>query len=179
MYSSSVRETFAFAHPTEQISAIEKYCTAVYGSNLWDLTSTEAEMMFSAWTTGIKACWDVHRGCRTYLVQSVLAPGISSLKTNLLCRFRGFYRNLLVSPSFEVQVVARRSATDIRSSVGSNLALLRELTGGLNPVTVSPGKLREVLVTAAEKPVPAGEEWRVGLLQKLLQEKLKAYYICW
>ena len=32
--SVKVREAFYFAHPHEQISATEKYCTALYGSNL-------------------------------------------------------------------------------------------------------------------------------------------------
>ena len=31
------RETFRFAHPTEQIEAMEKYCLSIYGSNLWRL----------------------------------------------------------------------------------------------------------------------------------------------
>ena len=43
-------------------------------------------------------------------------------------------------------------------------------------MTVSPAKLREVLVTVAQKPVPGGEEWRVGLLQCFLQERLQSFY---
>ena len=43
--SSKIREAFSFAHPSEQILAVEKYCTAVYGSNLWDLGGNEAGMM--------------------------------------------------------------------------------------------------------------------------------------
>ena len=31
------RETFRFAHPSEQIQAMEKYCLSLYGSNLWRL----------------------------------------------------------------------------------------------------------------------------------------------
>ena len=47
--SVKIREYFEFAHPIEQISATEKYCTSMYGSNLWNLDSREAEMVFSAW----------------------------------------------------------------------------------------------------------------------------------
>ena len=39
-----IRESFGFAHPEEQILAMAKYCSAGYGSNLWDLGSREAEM---------------------------------------------------------------------------------------------------------------------------------------
>ena len=36
------REMFSFAHPVEQILAVEKYCTAVYSINLWDLSGKES-----------------------------------------------------------------------------------------------------------------------------------------
>ena len=74
--SVKIRETFEFSHPTQQIHAVEKYCTAMYGSNLWDLHSPEADMVFSSWKTGVKLAWDVHRGCRTYLLQTVLAKAL-------------------------------------------------------------------------------------------------------
>ena len=136
--SVKVREAFQFAHPYEQILATEKYCCSFYGSNLWDLTSPEAEMVFAAWRTGHKLAWDVHRGCRTYLVQTVLAPHVTSLRVNVLTRFRGFFRSLLDSPSWEVAVVATLAARDVRSSVGANLKLiLRE--SRLDPWMAGPG----------------------------------------
>ena len=95
--SVKIRETFHLTHPREQIQAIEKYCTSIYGSNLYDLNSNEFNMISSAWKTGVKLAWGVHRGCRTYL--QVLAPEITSLRVNLLLRFRTFFRSLLVSPS--------------------------------------------------------------------------------
>ena len=67
-------------HPAEVITVIEKYCTAVYGSNHWDLKSRESEMMTAVWKTGHKLVWNVPRACRTYLVQAVLAPHMASLR---------------------------------------------------------------------------------------------------
>ena len=55
--SVKIRESFAFAHPSEQILAVSKYCSTAYGSNLWDLGSREAHMFTNAWRTGHKlAC---------------------------------------------------------------------------------------------------------------------------
>ena len=99
--SSKIRETFGFAHPSEQILAVEKYCTAVYGSNLWDLRGKEAGMLVSAWRTGHKLAWEVPRNCHTYLVEEVLAPEVVSLEASLLARFHGFFRSLLASPSIQ------------------------------------------------------------------------------
>ena len=123
--SVKIRETFAFAHPAEQLEAVTKYCTAVYGSNLYNFSGHEFEMICSAWRTGVKLAWGVHRGCRSYILQQVLTPGIPSLRVNLLMRFHTFFRSLLVSPSPEVQVAALLAARDLRSSLGSNLALLQ------------------------------------------------------
>ena len=170
-----LREAFYFAHPYEQILATEKYCTALYGSNIWDLTSPEAEMVFAAWRTGHKIAWRVHRGCRSYLVQQVLAPHVTSLRVQILCKFRGFFRSLLDSPSTEVAVVARLAARDLRSSVGTNLALLQRETG-LDPWVVGPGHLRAVLLDKARVVVPDQDKWRVPYLERLLAERLQAYY---
>ena len=103
--SVKIRETFYFAHPAEQIAATEKYCTAAYGSNLWDLGSPAARMMVNAWRTGHKLAWAVPRSTHTYLVEEVLAPGVPNLHVSLLHRFTNFFRGLITSPSKEVMVV--------------------------------------------------------------------------
>ena len=142
--SVKVRESFDFAHPAEQILAVSKYCSAAYGSNLWDMGSREAEMLTNAWRTGHKLAWDVPRHCRTFLVQTVLAPHDGSLRASLLNRSVGFFRGLLDSPSREVTVMALLASRDVRSSLGSNLALVQELSG-LNPWMAGPAHLRAAL----------------------------------
>ena len=104
-----------------------------------------------------------------------MAPGIPSLRVNLLLRFRKFFRSLLTSPSPEVQVAALLAARDIRSSVGSNLALLGEQTG-LDPWTCPTGQLRAALLRAEEVSVPAEDAWRVPYTWRLLEERLRHFY---
>ena len=157
--SVKIRESFSFAHPDEQLQAVDKYCTLVYGSNLYKFNSNEFNMICSAWKTSVKLAWGVHRGCRTYILQQVLAPGVTSLRVNLLMRFRTFFRSLLVSPSQEVQVAVRLAARDIQTPVGSNLALLRQESGGLDPWTYSPGQLRAALLKSEALPVPDRDSW--------------------
>ena len=173
--SSKIREAFHFAHPIEQILAVEKYCTAVYGSSLWDLSGKEAGMMMSAWRTGHKLAWDVPRNCHTYLVEEVLAAGVANLEASLLLRFHGFFKGLLASPSHEVAVVALLAARDRRSTLGSNLTHLREMTG-LNPWTVGRSQLKTALELALRREVPVQDLWRPQLLQKLLSARSEAHY---
>jgi hypothetical protein len=173
--SVKIREGFGFAHPAEQITAVDKYCSAAYGSNLWDLGSREAVMLTNAWRTGHKLAWEVPRACRTFLVQEVLAPHVTSLQASLLHRAVGFFRGLLASPSHEVTVVALLAARDLRSSLGSNLALVREATG-LDPWEAGRGELRAALEAADRAPVPQQDSWRAPALMKLLTARLRAHY---
>ena len=173
--SVKIREGFGFAHPMEQIVTVEKYCTAVYGSNLWDLGSPEGRMMVNAWRTGHKLAWDMPRNRYTYMVQEVLAPHVVSLRANLLSREVGFFRSLLASPSNEVTVIALLAARDIRSNLGSNLALVRELTK-LDPWVEPRGLLLTALEKADKRDVPPQDRWRLPFLKKLLAARLQAHY---
>ena len=173
--SVKIRESFHFAHPEEQILAVSKYCSAAYGSNLWDLGSREAEMLTNAWRTGHKLAWEVPRHCRTFLVQTVLAPHEASLRASLLSRSVGFFHGLLASPSNEVAVVATLASRDLQSSLCSNLALAREKSG-LDPWVAGRAQLRAALEAADRVPVPQQDSWRAPLLEKLLAARLQAYY---
>ena len=156
--SVKIREGFGFAHPMEQITVVEKYCTAMYGSNLWDLGSPEGGIMVNAWRTGHKLAWDVPRGCRTYMVQEVLATHVVSLRASLLSREIGFFCGLLTSPSIEVTMLALLAVRDIRSNLGSNLALVRDLTK-LDPWVTPRGTLAAALEKADRRDVPEQDRW--------------------
>ena len=132
-------------------------------------------MFTNAWRTGQKLAWDVPRSCHTFLVQNVLAPQDPSMRASLLSRSVGFFRGLLASPSYEVSVVALLAARDVRSSLGSNLAIVRE-ESGLDPWMESPARLRAALELADRVPVPQLDSWRAPALEKLLSARLQAHY---
>ena len=92
---------------------------------------------------------------------------------DLLVRYRKFFKGLKKLPSPEVQVAALVAVQDIRSSVGANLALLKEETG-LDPWTCSAGQLRGALSQAEKYPVLAADLWRVPYMSQLL--KLRQQY---
>ena len=80
-----------------------------------------------------------------------------------------------VGNSPEVAVVALLAARDLRSSLGSNLALVREETG-LDPWVAGRGELRAALEAADRAPVPQQDSWRAPALKKLLTARLQAHY---
>jgi hypothetical protein len=100
---------------------------------------------------------------------------MASLRTRLLHRGVFFFRKMLTSPSSEVTVAALLAARDIRSNLGSNLALVREVTG-LDPWVVGRAELRAALEAADQAPVPQQDSWRAPALKKLLAARLMAHY---
>ena len=172
-----MREMFSFAHPVERITAVEKHCTALHGSNLWRLDSPAVESLFSSWRTNIKLTWEVPRNCRTFFVDHVLAPHVWSLKASLLGRFHSFFSSLLRSDSLEVQVMANLAARDLRTSLGSNVRLLLDITG-LDPWTTPVTTMKDALRNSLTAEIPLSESWRVNFLSKLLSERESAYYCC-
>ena len=71
--------------------------------------------------------------------------------------------------------MALLAGRDIRSTLGSNLALLRSKTG-LDPWAVRKGQLKAALGRATRTEVPELDYWRPQLLQKLLTARLLAHY---
>ena len=140
-------KAFSFASPVKILAAMKVYCCSYYGSMLWDLSGDGARKVFNAWITAVKLSWAVPRGTRTYLVQQVLSAGLTSARVDIMTRYVGFYRSLVRSSSHEVAVLAGLAGQDIRSTTGSNLRLLRELTG-LDPIAFGSSRLKEALIQA-------------------------------
>ena len=74
----------------------------------------------------------------------------------------------------EVSVLAYVVARDIRTTTGSNLALVREVTA-LDPWSCSSGQVRKLL-GEVEAEVPAQDQWRIAYLEKLLAQKGEQHY---
>ena len=79
------------------------------------------------------------------MVQKVLVAGLSSARVDILARYAGFFRSLQVSPCQEVSVMANIAGRDVRSTTGSNLKLIEELTG-LNPWIFGSARIKEDLM---------------------------------
>ena len=172
--SVKTREMFNFAHPIEVLKAIDKYASCFYGSNLWDLGSREAEMLYASWRTNVKLIWGLPRQCKTLFIDH-LAPFSANLKVSLLSRFHNFFHGLLHSPSAEVVTLANLASRDMRTNVGRNLRLINELTG-LDPWCYGNQRVKHELKQNLKKNIPSIDSWRLPYLDNLLASKATAYY---
>ena len=133
-----------------------------------------ANQVYNSWGTAVRLAWSVPRATRSYLVEQVLSPGITSVRVDILAKYVGFYRSLRNSPSPEVSFMAYLVGRDRRTVTGRNLCLVQDETG-LNPWLESPAKVKKVLANVKVE-IPAGDYWRLGYLGTLLEQRQAAYY---
>ena len=93
----------------------------------------------------------------------------------LLSRCHKFFHRLLDSDSSEVQFVARLAARDLRSNLGRNLQYMREETG-LDPWVYGTSRIKEELIRHNQSVVPPSDVWRISLAEKLMNQRLIAFY---
>ena len=163
-----VREQFSFAQPIEVLRAVSIYCCDHYGSMLWDLQGDMVSQYFNSWKTCVKLAWGVPRGTHSYFID-YLSGGLISVRRDILSRYVGFYKNLLRSPSREVNILARVAAKDIRTTTARNLRLVEEETGGLTWLVPS-WRIKKRLLER-EPLVPVEDNWRLQYLGKLLERR--------
>ena len=116
-----VTEMFKFTSPVEVLAAFKVFCCSFYGCMLWDLGGEAAGQVFRSWSTAEKLAWEVPRGTKTFLLQQVLASGLTSARVDILARSPAFFRGLASSPSLEVSVMANLVGQNLRSATGQNL----------------------------------------------------------
>ena len=167
-----VREQFRFAHPNQQLQMIDILCCDGYGSMLWELQSDKAEQFFKSWNTAVKLVWGVPRSTYTYLVEGFFAENNTSLRSQILSRYPGFFRGLLSSPSKEVRMLARMVKDDPRSTTYKNLKYLSQMTGLKQVENFASWRVKDAL---GKKEVPQNEKWRLRLLATLLNMKMDKY----
>ena len=132
-------------------------------------------MYTNAWRTGHKIAWKVTRSCRGYLVDTVLALHVDSLRASLLHRQVGVFHVLLRGPCKKATVAALLASRYKQSILGANLALIGEKTE-LDPWTSGKRELQAALEESEIPGVPDKDQWRIAALEKLLSARLTAEY---
>ena len=172
--SVEIRSMFHWAAPADVITALKTYCSSFYGSMLWDLSGASAKQVFTAWDVAVKLVWDCPRATRTFLLQQVLSCGLSSAKTDVLCRYSKFFNSLRNSVSMEVRVLCNLVAKDLQSTTAKNVKLIEDLTNHQDICTATQESIREALITSERVTVSPQDEWRTPYLSSLLSQYQEA-----
>ena len=112
----------------------------------------------------MKLAWGVPRSTHRYFVDNFLSTGIPSLKASLLSCYLKFHESVKSSPSLEVRVVASLASQDLRSTTGSNLHGIRQLSNVDFLSSVSSASVKNLLCSTSRlveislsSEIPSGE----------------------
>ena len=105
----------------------------------------------------------------------MLDCGVSHVRTDVLAKYVKFFKSLRESPSVEVSVLAHIVARDVRTTTGSNIHHIKEMTG-LDPWGCLGSQVRKVMEEKLAV-LPVQDEWRLPFLGKLLEQRGDKYYM--
>ena len=98
---------------------------------------------------------------------------MASLRSQTYVKYTKFVQKLLQSPSKEIRFLSKILINDPRSTIGKNVWFLDNLTN-VSMVVTRNFKVKQLIPI---NPIPANDQWRIRLLQVLLdarKEKISA-----
>ena len=110
---------FGSCNSTTKNKLLHQYCTAMYGSQLWDLTSQSVKTLCTKWRTAHRMVLSL-----PYNTHSNLLPLIAEnrpLDCMLECRYIGFYKTISESKNNIVKYIAHTRLYDYTSTMSRNM----------------------------------------------------------
>ena len=108
----------------------------------------------------------------TYLVENYFAAGQQSLRSQIFTRYGQFVKKLLVSPSKEIRFLSAILLKDPSSTLWKNVYHINNLTD-VNILVAGKVEIRNAIRI---DPIPASDQWRVGLLNIFLEARILKNY---
>ena len=158
-----VMQQFGYLEPTLVVKLLSVYSTALYGSCLWQLNSTEHLQLNRSWNTAMKIIWDLPFATHTYFLEN-LSP-VPHLESVLTGRYLGFVNNLLKSNQPILSLLFSSCQHNISSQTGQNIEYL-----------LNKHKKKSMVDLLAERPtlkkqrvytLPEEEAWKISLLKEI------------
>ena len=161
---NSLLQEFGFVDSTVMVRLLHIYVTSFYGSNLWNLYSSEVTRIFSSWNVTIRHIFSVPRDTHRYFIESL--SNSSHPKTMMCSRMVKFWDTLRTSRKCSVRYLANLVYDDRRTLVG------RTVTNIANECEIERSSLNVRNVRDLRYFTPPPEEvWRVAFVQELLRIK--------
>ena len=114
---------FGSCNSTTKNKLLHQYCSAMYGSQLWDLTSNETVKICTQWRKAHRQALSL-----PYNTHCSLLPLIAEnkpLECMLDCRYIAFFRSLITSHNNTVRYTAIYRSNELTSTMGRNMTHLK------------------------------------------------------
>ena len=160
---NSLKQEFHYVSPEIKMKMYDIYTKSFYGSNLYDLFSTECNRLYTSWNIAVRDCFQISRLTHRYLIEEV-SQSMHPLVA-LSCRFINFNKSLKDSSKPSIRLLAKVKRNDRRTVHGNNLALIakRSETNDLDNISS-----HIVKTNMKYSAIPENETWRLSLIKDML-----------
>ena len=163
---NSLLQEFHFVSPEVFMKLLNTYAASMYGSNTWDILSSDCERLYKSFNVTVRNVFSLDRCTHRYLVEPI--AGCLHLKVMLASRYVTFFNSLVKSKKMPVRFLARMAQSDLRTVLGKTLSSL-QTSCGLTPDQSSQLTANLVKKMLSYYATPDTEAWRVDMSMELLK----------
>ena len=160
---NALLQEFGNVPPSIFLKLIYTYTTSIYGSNLWDIFSSDCERLYTSFNVTLRNALKIDNRTHRYLLEP-LADSLH-LKTLIISRYVSFHRSLIESKKFPVRFLARISEHDQRTVLGRVMSSISSMCN----IDISSLTPRLVKEKVKFRVVPDNEEWRPNIARELFK----------
>ena len=110
---NSLLQEFYYASPGVLLKFVQAYACNIYGSNTWNLFSSECNKIYTSYNVAIRNIYNLPRTTHRYMLEPLTE--FPHLYTQLLARYITFAKGLYVNNAFEVRFLANICLGDYRT----------------------------------------------------------------
>ena len=159
----SLRQELGAQDPRVFMKLIKIYLLHLYGCVMWDIFSLDSIQLWTTWHQTIKSLFNLPLATHRNLLNDLV--DCDHIKKIIIKRFMKFSGKIAASSNPHIKLLHYYQSRDWRSTYGRNIM---NICSEANANSLSDVDLTDITIN----PIPAGGEWRVGLLHDLLQERV-------
>ena len=160
-----LNQEFIFAHPEVKSKINHIYNSSFPGSQLWDLCSKNANMLFNSWSVSVRIMWNVPYPTHRYFIEPLSGP---HTKTMVYTRYVSFMKSLSKCNKPAVQYLYESIKKDTRTVTGQNI---REILILMNSDSIEDINVKDMKRSMNFRPMAEKDKWRLDILKELVNVK--------
>ena len=163
--NNELNQEFYFANPHTKFEINMIYNSHFSGSSLWNMFSREMEMLENSWNLSFRVMYNLPLQTHRYFVESISRK--PHARTMILKRFLRFTELIMKSEKVALKTVFMMIKRDVNSVTGNNLRKMMLMFGKSDISDLCTDDLDKMKYA----PVPSSDEWRINLLNELIDVK--------
>ena len=166
---NSLLQEFHHVSPQVMMKLVNCYSTSFYGSQLWDIQSSECDRLFKAWNVMVRTVFQLDRQTHRYFIEPV--SSCTHPRVMLASRFVKFHNSARNCSKLSIRLLAKMSENDHRTVMGRTLAVIRSEcnTNVYQTDTLSASQVRSM---CSYTSVPDDETWRINIVREMTDKNL-------